>query len=130
MKAFLDIKKKAWIVCNKEYPIVENIPMSKLQWFRDQQKKAFKGVEDGSVTQLEALEADDEWWEKLCQLALKCSTKDIIDLGITMPQFRDLMAEVYTFLLIFGTIEEAKLSPLYTQETPKKGSRQSKTTQT
>jgi len=129
MRTFLDIEKKAWVIGGKEYPVIENIPMKDLTWFRDQQKKAFKGIEDGSVTQLEAIEADDEWWEKICQLELKCSSDDIIKSGITTPEFRDLMAEIYTFLSIFGTIEEAKQSPLYTQETPKKKSRQSKTTQ-
>ncbi len=127
MRTFLDHKKKAWVIQDKEYPVIEDIPMSELQWFRDKQKEAFKGVEDGTVTQLQALEADDEWWEKICQLTLKCPSKEIIDSGITMPQFRDLMAEIYTFLSIFGTIEEAKLSPLYTVETPKKSSKQSKT---
>jgi len=129
MRTFLNLSKKAWVVCGKEYPVIENIPMIELQWFRDQQKKAFKGVEDGSVTQLEALEADDEWWERICQLALKCSADDIIKSGITTPEFRDLMAEIYTFLSIFGTIEEAKQSPLYIQETQKKNSKRSKTTQ-
>ena len=127
MRTFLDITKKAWVICGKEYPVIEDIPMIELQWFRDQQKKAFKGVEDGTVSQLEALEADDEWWERICQLALKCSSEEIIKSGISTPQFRDLMAEIYTFLSIFGTIEEAKQSPLYIQETRKKNSKPSKT---
>ncbi len=130
MRTFLDTEKKAWVIGGKEYPVLEEIPMLELQWFRDQQKKAFKGVEDGTVTQLEALEADDEWWERICQLAFKCTSDEIIKTGISTPAFRDLMAEVYTFLSIFGTIEEAKQSPLYIQETQKKSSKQSKTTQT
>ena len=53
----------------------------------------------------------------------------ILDTGVTEPEFRELMAEVYTFLAIYGTIERAKQSALYDPEILKKEAKRSKTTQ-
>ena len=126
---FLNIKDKTWVVGKLSIPVIEDIPMKDLKWFRDKSKEALTKEQAGEITQLEALNYDDEWWEKICMVGLATPKDDIIDSGLTEPKFRELMAEVYTFLAIFGNVEEAKLSPLYSALTPKKETLDSKTTQ-
>ena len=126
---FLDIKKKAWIINDLVIPVIEDTPMKDMKWFRDKVKWAAEREEKGDITQTQALAADDEWWSKTCEIGLGKSMDDILDTGITEPAFRELMAEVYTFLAIHGTIERAKLSALYDPEILKKENKPSKTTQ-
>jgi len=120
MDFFLDVKEKVWKIGDLTIPVNENVPMKDLMWFRTATKEIHKKQEDGSLTQSEALEFDDEWWEKTCQIGLGKSADDIINSGITENQFRNLMAEVYHFLTTFGNVEEAKRSGLYDPETQKK----------
>jgi hypothetical protein len=126
---FLDIKKKAWIIKDLEIPVIENTPMKDMKWFREKVKWAAEREEKGDITQTQALEVDEEWWEKTCQVGLGKSMDDILDSGISEPDFRELMSEVYNFLAALGTIEKAKLYVLYDQEIQKKGSKLTKTTQ-
>ena len=126
---FLDIKKKAWIIKDLEIPVTENVSMKDMEWFRDKVKWAAEREEKGDITQTQALEVDEEWWEKTCQVGLGKSMDDILDSGISEPDFRELMSEVYNFLATLGTIEKAKLYVLYDQEIQKKGSKLTKTTQ-
>ena len=55
--------------------------------------------------------------------------EDILDTGISEPDFRELMAEVYTFLANLGTIEKAKLYALYDPEILKRENKPTETTQ-
>ena len=126
---FLDIKKKAWIIKDLTIPVTENVSMKDMVWFRDKVKWAAEREEKGDITQTQALEVDEEWWEKTCQVGLGKSMDDILDSGISEPDFRELMSEVYNFLATLGTIEKAKLYVLYDQEIQKKGSKLTKTTQ-
>ena len=126
---FLDIKKKVWIIRDLEIPVTENVSMKDMVWFRDKVKWAAEREEKGDITQTQALEVDEEWWEKTCQVGLGKSMDDILDSGISEPDFRELMSEVYNFLATLGTIEKAKLYVLYDQEIQKKGSKLTKTTQ-
>ena len=126
---FLNIDKKVWIIKDLEIPVIEDIPMKDMKWFRDKVKWAAEREEKGDITQSEALEVDEEWWEKTCQVGLGTSMDDILDTGISEPDFRELMAEVYNFLATLGTIEKAKLSVLYDPEILKKGVKLTKTTQ-
>ena len=126
---FLDLNKKVWIIKDLEIPVIEDIPMKDMKWFRDKVKWAAEREEKGDITQSEALEVDEEWWEKTCQVGLGTSMDDILDTGISEPDFRELMAEVYNFLATLGTIEKAKLSVLYDPEILKKGVKLTKTTQ-
>ena len=126
---FLDIKKKVWIIRDLTIPVTENVSMKDMVWFREKVKWAAEREEKGDITQTQALEVDEEWWEKTCQVGLGKSMDDILDSGISEPDFRELMAEVYTFLATLGTIEKAKLYVLYDQEIQKKGSKLTKTTQ-
>ena len=126
---FLDIKKKAWIINDLVIPVIENTPMKDMKWFREKVKWAAEREEKGDITQTQALEVDEEWWEKTCQVGLGKSMDDILDSGISEPDFRELMSEVYNFLATLGTIEKAKLYVLYDQEIQKKGSKLTKTTQ-
>ena len=126
---FLDVDKKAWIINNLEIPVIENVSMKDIKWFRDKTKWAAQKEESGDITQTEALAVDDEWWEKTCKIGLGVSMDDILDTGITQPNFRELMAEVYNFLLNLGTIEKAKLFVLYDQEMKKKDNKHTETIQ-
>lgn len=126
---FLDVDKKVWIIKDLEIPVIEDIPMKDMKWFREKVKWAAEREEKGDITQSEALEVDEEWWEKTCQVGLGTSMDDILDTGISEPDFRELMTEVYNFLATLGTIEKAKLSVLYDPEILKKGVKLTKTTQ-
>jgi hypothetical protein len=126
---FLDIKKKAWIINDLVIPVIEDTPMKDMKWFRDKVKWAAEREEKGDITQTQALAADDEWWSKTCEIGLGKSMDDILDTGVSEPEFRELMAEVYTFLANLGTIERAKLSALYEVEILKKDLKHTKTTQ-
>ena len=126
---FLDVDKKVWIIKDLEIPVIEDIPMKDMKWFRDKVKWAADREEKGDITQSEALEVDEEWWDKTCQVGLGTSMDDILDTGISEPDFRELMTEVYNFLATLGTIEKAKQYVLYDPEILKKGVKLTKTTQ-
>ena len=126
---FLDSNKKVWIIKDLEIPVIEDTPMKEMKWFRDKVKWAAEREEKGDITQTQALQVDEEWWEKTCQVGLGKSMEDILDTGISEPDFRELMAEVYTFLANLGTIEKAKLFVLYDPEILKKDPKLTKTTQ-
>ena len=126
---FLDTNKKVWIIKDLEIPVIEDTPMKEMKWFRDKVKWAAEREEKGDITQSEALEVDEEWWEKTCQVGLGKSMDKILETGISEPDFRELMAEVYNFLATLGTIEKAKLFVLYDPEILKKDPKLIKTTQ-
>jgi len=126
---FLNVDKKAWVIKDLEIPVIENTPMKDMKWFRDKVKWAAEREEKGDITQTEALTVDDEWWEKTCQVGLGKSMDDILDTGISEPDFRELMAEVYNFLANLGTIGKAKLFVLYDPEIQKKDVKLTQTTQ-
>lgn len=126
---FLDIDKKAWIINDTEIPVIENTPMKDMKWFRDKVKWAAEREEKGDITQTEALAVDEEWWEKTCQVGLGKSMDDILDTGVSEPEFRELMAEVYNFLATLGTIEKAKLFALYDPKILKREQKLTQTTQ-
>lgn len=117
---FLDVNKKVWIIKDLEIPVIEDVPMKEMKWFRDKIKWAAEREEKGDITQSQALETDDEWWAKTADVGLGLTVDEILDTGITEPDFRELMAEVYNFLATIGTIERAKLSVLYDPEILKK----------
>ena len=54
---------------------------------------------------------------------------EILDTGISEPDFRELMAEVYNFLATLGTIEKAKQFALYDPEILKREQQRIETTQ-
>ena len=126
---FLNVDKKVWVIKDLEIPVIEDTPMKDMKWFRDKVKWAAEREEKGDITQTQALEVDEEWWEKTCQVGLGKSMDDILDSGISEPDFRELMAEVYSFLATLGTIEKAKLSVLYDPEILKRDLKLLKTTQ-
>jgi len=126
---FLDTNKKVWIINDLEIPVIENTPMKEMKWFRNKVKWAAEREEKGDIKQSEALEVDEEWWERTAQVGLGLTVDEILDTGISEPDFRELMAEVYNFLATLGTIERAKLSVLYDQEIQKKDTKLLKTTQ-
>ena len=126
---FLNVDKKVWIIKDLEIPVIEDTPMKDMKWFRDKVKWAAEREEKGDITQSEALEVDEEWWERTCQVGLGKSMDDILDTGISEPDFRDLMAEVYNFLATLGTIGKAKQYVLYDPEILKKEQKRTKTIQ-
>ena len=117
---FLNVDKKAWVIKDLEIPVIEDIPMKEMKWFRDKVKWAAEREEKGDITQTEALAVDDEWWERTCQVGLGKSMDDILESGISEPEFRELMSEVYNFLASLGTIGRAKLFVLYDPKIQKK----------
>ena len=121
---FLHISKKMWVVRDKEYPVIEDVPMKDLMWFRQKIKEASKLKKDPKADELDALKFDEEWWEKVCEIGLNTTSEELMESGITAKEFRELMAEVYNFLASYGTIEEAKQSALYVAETKKKEKKQ------
>lgn len=126
---FLNVDKKVWIIKDLEIPVIEDTPMKDMKWFRDKVKWAAEREEKQDITQTEALSVDEEWWEKTCQVGLGKSMEDILDTGISEPDFRELMAEVYNFLATLGTIEKAKLFALYDPKILKREQELTKTTQ-
>jgi len=110
---YLDITKKVWIFKGKEFPVKENLPMKQLKWFKDKYKAIIKSNEEGKLSQSEALEFDELWWTKLCEIGLDTTMDELMDTDCTEKEFRDFMVELYHFLSVISTIEEAKLSDLY-----------------
>ena len=51
---YLDIQKKVWRIRTKEYPVIENIPMKNLKWFKDQYIEILRKNESGKLSQVEA----------------------------------------------------------------------------
>jgi hypothetical protein len=126
---FLNVDKKVWVIKELEIPVIENTPMKEMKWFRDKVKWAAEREDKQDITTTEALQTDEEWWEKTCQVGLNKSMEEVLDTGISEPDFRELMAEVYNFLATLGTIERAKLFVLYDPEILKKDPKLTKTTQ-
>jgi hypothetical protein len=126
---FLNVDKKVWIIKDLEIPVIEDTPMKDMKWFNDKVKWAAEREDKGDITKTEALAVDDEWWDKTCQVGLGKSMDDILDTGISKPDFRELMTEVYNFLENLGTIEKAKLFVLYDPEIQKKDIKLTKITQ-
>ena len=126
---FLNVNKKVWIIKDIEIPVIENIPMKDMKWFRDKVKWVAEREEKQDITQSQALSVDEEWWSKTCEIGLGKSMDDILDTGVSEPEFRELMAEVYNFLATLGTIEKAKQFVLYDQEILKKDPKLTQTTQ-
>jgi hypothetical protein len=126
---FLDVNKKVWIIKDIEIPVIEDTSMKDMKWFRDKVKWVAEREEKQDITQSQALSVDEEWWSKTCEIGLGKSMDDILDTGVSEPEFRELMAEVYTFLATLGTIEKAKQFVLYDQEILKKDPKLTQTTQ-
>ena len=126
---FLDVKKKVWIIKDLTIPVTENVSMKDMTWFRNKVKWAAEREEKGDITQTQALEVDQEWWDKTCEIGLGKTMDDILDTAISEPDFRELMAEVYNFLATLGTIEKAKLFALYDPKILKREQQLSKTIQ-
>jgi hypothetical protein len=126
---FLDVNKKVWIIKDIEIPVIEDTSMKDMKWFRDKVKWAAEREEKNDITQSQALLADEEWWSKTCLVGLGKSMDDILDSGISEPDFRELMTEVYNFLANLGTIERAKLFVLYDPEILKKDPKLTQTIQ-
>ena len=121
---FLDIKNKVWKIKNIEIPVVEDVPMKELMWFRIKSKEADELKKSEKATISDGLKFDEEWWEKTCELGLGKSMQEVLDTGISEREFRNLMAEVFTFLTVLCTIDEAKQSGIYDQEIQKKEKKQ------
>lgn len=114
---FLDIENKVWKVGKLEIPVIEDVSMKDLKWFRDKTREVEDMREKGTLTTKVGLDIDEEWWKKTCKIGLGKTLDQILDTGISEPKFRMLMAEVFHFLQNFGTVEEAKRSGIYDQET-------------
>jgi hypothetical protein len=117
---YLDTVKKVWKIRTKEYKVLEDIPMKDLKWFKTEYKNVIKKNEDGKLTQVDALEFDEMWWKKLCEIGLHSTMDDVLESNCTEREFRDFMSELYNFLSNLSTIDAAKQSGLYDQGTETK----------
>jgi len=117
---FLDIKKKKWVIKDLKLPVIEDVPMKDLKWFKEKMVEAEELAKKGKTGTKEEIEFENNWFNKVCEIGLGKTLEEIEDTGISQPDFRALMAEVYTFLSACGTIEGAKQSGLYEVETQKK----------
>ena len=45
---FLDVNKKVWIIKDLEIPVIEDIPMKDMKWFREKVKWAAEREEKGA----------------------------------------------------------------------------------
>ena len=124
MELFLNLEKKVWIIKDLEIPVIENVPMKDLLWFRNESKEAEKLKSSEDATMTDGLEFDERWWEKTCELGLGKTMEEILDTGISEKQFRSLMQEVFNFLTVLCSIDEAKQSGIYDQETTKQENKQ------
>lgn len=113
---FLDVEKKVWNVGKLKIPVIENVPMKDLLWFRQKSKEIEDMKEKDKLTIKKGIELDEEWWNKTCQVGLGKTMEQVLESGISEPNFRMLMAEVFHFLQNYGSIDEAKRSGLYGQE--------------
>ena len=124
VELFLNLEKKAWVIKNLEIPVIENVPMKDLLWFRNESKEAEKLKNSEDATMTDGLEFDERWWQKTCELGLGKTMEEILDTGISEKQFRSLMQEVFNFLTVLCSIDEAKQSGIYDQETTKQENKQ------
>jgi len=124
VELFLNLEKKVWVIKDLEIPVIENVPMKDLLWFRNKSKEAEKLKSSEEATIADGLEFDEEWWEKTCELGLGKTMEEILDTGISEKQFRSLMQEVFNFLTVLCSIDEAKQSGIYDQETTKQENKQ------
>lgn len=124
MELFLNLDKKTWIIKDLEIPVIEDVPMKDLLWFRNKSKEAEKLKESEDATVADGLKFDEDWWEKTCELGLGKTMEEIIDTGISEKQFRSLMAEVFNFLTVLCSIDEARQSGIYDQKIQKKENKQ------
>ena len=121
---FLDVKKKTWNIRDLEIPVIENIPMKEMLWFREKIKWSSEQEQKGTLTTGQALKIDEEWWDNIAKVGLDTTIEKILDTGISESEFRELMAEVYNFLSQLGTIERAKQFVLYDPKIQKKDDKQ------
>lgn len=119
---YLDVDNKVWKIGTLKIPVKENIPMKDLKWFKDKYKEIIKKTEDGTLTQLEAIEFDEEWWKQLCGVGLGCTPEAVMESNCTEKEFRELMAELYNFLANLCSLDVAKRFALYVQKTPSNNS--------
>jgi len=110
---FLDITNKVWVIKNLKIPVIEDLPMT------DTLVKAEEEANEGKAGTKVEVEFENNWYEKICELGLGKTKSEIAATKISKPDFRALMAEVYAFLSVCGTIEGAKQSGLYEVEIPK-----------
>ena len=131
MVSYLDLDRKVWKIGNLEIPVIEDVPMKETKWFNkaltekqriiDEAEKdeTKEGLSDADIAAFE-----QEWFSKVANLAFGKTVEDIEESGITLPQFREVMAEAFLFLTVHGSIEKAKQSDMYLQKTQDKEKKQ------
>jgi len=117
---FLDTKKGKWIIGSLELPVRENIPMEETKWFRDNLKSKTKDLKDGKLTDMDVAQFENEWDDNVAKIILGTTTEELELSGISDAQYREVLAEAFTFLKAFGTIAKAKQSGIYDPQTEDK----------
>ena len=105
---FLDLKKNVWKVGSKEIPVKDIKASPELKKLDEMQYEAAKIAKEGGFdTSLNQLEYEKKWTDLVTKVGLGCSYSDLLD-ELAPPQARQLVGEVYIFLMKIGTIEKAK----------------------
>jgi len=113
LKIFLDVDNKLWHIGEKDFPVIENISNDELKWFKEKYEFALNIHENAEITQEEADKLSEEWYVRLCKVALNSDVKTVKDSNCTDQEFGEFTAELYNFISELRTIEEAKKFPLY-----------------
>jgi len=114
---FMNVEKGIWVIGKLELPIKQNIPMSDTSWFRTQLKEKGDKQLKGTLGDTEVALFEMEWDEHVATIILGTTTKALEQSGISDAEFKEVLAEAYIFLKAFGTIEKAKQSGIYGQQT-------------
>ena len=108
---FLDADKGVFILGGKEYKPSENVKGIEIQQIR----QLMSDAEKADFT----TENEIKWEKKIFGKSLELCfpgqglTWDTLLELLSMAEAREFIAEVYSFLVSFGTIEKAKLSGVY-----------------
>ena len=110
---FIDIENKVWKIKDKEFPVIENISESDLQWFSDKIELTEKvGAGKIEMTQEEADKIDEEVREKLYKVGMNTGYKTIQSY-LTREEEGKLFGELFVFVRQIKTIENAIQHPMF-----------------
>ena len=124
---FLDASKGVFLLHGKEYKPREDVKGRDIQDIR----QLMSDAEKAEFT----TENEIKWEKKIFGKSLELCFPDqgltwdtLLD-ELSMAEAREFIAEVYTFLVSFGTIEKAKLSGVYSEKIQNSNVKQGKATQ-
>ena len=124
---FLDTSKGVFILGGQEYKPNENVKGKDIQEIR----QLMVDAEKAEFTTENELKWEKKIFGKSLELCFPKQdlTWDTLLDELSMAEAREFIAEVYTFLVSFGTIEKAKLSGVYSEKIQSSKEKQGKPSQ-